>query len=217
MTQTFDRDFWDRHWEQRPAGSSMATAPANPYVARETDGLTPGTALDAGCGGGAEAILLASRGWRVTAADISSRALAGARERAGASGVGADVRWVEADLSSWQPGTRFDLVMTNYAHPAMPQLDFYARIAEWVAPGGSLLIVGHVHGGEAGHGAHGHSAHGHQPPEEASATAAGIVGRLDPEVWEIVTAEEVGRMVETGGGRSVSLRDVVVRANRRAE
>ena len=44
--------------------------------------LTPGTALDAGCGAGAEAIWLAAAGWQVTAADISSQSLARAAERA---------------------------------------------------------------------------------------------------------------------------------------
>ena len=76
MTHGFDKDFWERHWQQGQAGGpgSMGGNPPNPYLARETSGLTPGTALDAGCGGGAEAIWLASHGWHVTAADISSEA-----------------------------------------------------------------------------------------------------------------------------------------------
>jgi hypothetical protein len=48
------------------------------------------------------------------------------------------VHWVEADLSTWQPDARYDLVTTHYAHPAMPQLD-------WDAPAGTLLIVDHLH------------------------------------------------------------------------
>ncbi|MCA2226184.1 class I SAM-dependent methyltransferase [Nonomuraea aurantiaca] len=77
MTYGFDKDFWERHWQQRENGGSgsMSGSPPNPYLARETSHLTPGTALDAGCGGGAEAIWLASQGWHVTAADISSEAL----------------------------------------------------------------------------------------------------------------------------------------------
>jgi hypothetical protein len=51
---------------------------------------------------------------------------------------------VEADLTSWEPGRQFELVATSYAHPAMPQLAFYARISGWVAPAGRLLIVGHL-------------------------------------------------------------------------
>ncbi|MGP4104917.1 class I SAM-dependent methyltransferase [Nonomuraea sp. KM90] len=210
MTYGFDKDFWERHWQQGRAGDtgSMGGNPPNPYLARETGGLAPGTALDAGCGGGAEAIWLASRGWQVTAADISSEALARAAERAAASGAGERLRWVEADLSVWTPGARFDLVMTHYAHPAMPQLEFYDRIAGWVAPGGTLLVVGHLH-------AHGSTGHGHHPPAEASATAASITARLDGTEWEIVTAEEHVRTLTGHGGRAAPLHDVVVRATRR--
>ncbi|WP_443056385.1 class I SAM-dependent methyltransferase [Streptomyces sp. MUM 178J] len=72
-THGFDRDYWERHWQQGRAGGpgSLGGNPPNPYLAHETAGLAPGTALDAGCGSGAEAIWLASRGWHVTAADIS--------------------------------------------------------------------------------------------------------------------------------------------------
>ena len=46
-------------------------------------GLTPGRALNAGCGEGADAIWLAGHGWQVTAVDISAVALArGAAQRA---------------------------------------------------------------------------------------------------------------------------------------
>jgi SAM-dependent methyltransferase len=228
MTHGFDKDYWERHWQQGRAGGpgSMGGNPPNPYLARETSGLTPGTALDAGCGAGAEAIWLASHGWHVTAADISSEALAraaeraatsgareravtsGASERAVTSGASERLRWVEADLSVWSPGGRFDLVMTHYAHPAMPQLEFYDRIAGWVAPGGTLLIVGHLD-------TPGSTGHGHHPPAEASVTSAAITARMDGMEWEIVTAEEHVRALAGHGDGAVPLHDVVVRATRR--
>jgi SAM-dependent methyltransferase len=206
MAHEFDKDYWERHWGD--GAGSMSAAPPNPYLADEVGDLVPGTALDAGCGAGAEAIWLASRGWQVTAADISAAALARAAERATASGVAGRLRWVEADLGTWRPDTRFDLVTTHYAHPAMPQLEFYDRIADWVAPGGTLLIVGHRH--DAGHG-HGHG----QPPAEASATAAAVTARLAETTWEVVTAQEKHRVLAGHGGAERTLHDVVVRATRR--
>ncbi len=216
MTHGFDRQYWERHW-QEGAGSrgSVGAGPPNPYLVREIGGLGPGTALDAGCGAGAEAIWLASRGWQVTAVDISSVALARAAELATTSGAAERVQWAEADLSVWRPGRRFDLVTTHYAHPAMPQLAFYERIAGWVAPGGTLLIVGHLNadGDTGGHTDDG--GHGQHPPAEASATAAAVIARLDATAWQVVVAEECRRTVIVPGGGRIALQDVVVRATRR--
>lgn len=206
MTHSFDQDYWDHHWQDdRPdAPAAMTTNPPHPHLAQEIAGLTPGTALDAGCGAGAEAIWLAAHGWEVTGADIAEQALARAAERVAPSDTAHRVRWVRADLSTWEPGTTYDLVTTFYAHPAMPQLDFYDRIAGWVAPGGTLLVVGHSHAHGHGHGlGHGHGQGAVDgPPPEAVVTAAGVTARLDPAEWQVVTANESGQ-------------DVVVRATRR--
>ena len=97
---------------------------------------------------------------------------------------------------------------THYAHPAMPPPAFYDRIAGWVTPGGTLLIVGHRHNAAtSGHG------HGHNPSEEASVTAAGIVATHATR-WDIVTADEPIRTLTDRAGRTVRLDDVVVRATR---
>jgi SAM-dependent methyltransferase len=209
MAPDFDQGYWDDHWQQRDEHATAAHAlPPNPHLQREVGDLVPGTALEAGCGEGAEAIWLARSGWRVTAADIAEQPLARAAERAAAQGLAEDqVRWIRADLGSWEPDRRFDLVTTHYAHPSMPQLEFYDRLAGWVAPGGTLLVVGHLHGD------HGHDG---EPPAEASVTARSITDRFDASAWEVVTAEEPVRTVDVPGGRQVTLRDVVVRAVRRA-
>jgi SAM-dependent methyltransferase len=211
LTHEFDKDYWEQHWQQahrnRPAAMDGSTP--HPYLARETSSLVPGTALDAGCGTGAEAIWLASHGWRVTAADIAPEVLARAAERATNSGLSERVQWVEADLTVWEPAMLFDLVTTNYAHPAMPQLAFYERVSAWVAPGGTLLIVGHLHTSGA-------MGHGHHPPAEASVTLTDITAGLNNTRWEIITAEEHLRTVTGPGGRAIPLHDVVVRAKRRS-
>ncbi|HET6293550.1 MAG TPA: class I SAM-dependent methyltransferase [Kribbella sp.] len=208
MTHEFDKDYWEQRWRQGGSGvpAAMERNPPNPYLVRGTSGLTPGTALDAGCGAGAEAIWLATQGWLVTAADISADALDRARRRATISGVSEQVRWIEADLTVWSPDTQFDLVTTHYAHPAMAQLDFYDRISAWVAPGGTLLIVGHSSAG------HGH----HHSPAEASVTVADISAVLDDACWETVSAEEQLRTLPGPAGKTADLRDVVVQATRRS-
>ena len=209
MTHSFDKDYWERHWEQAhdAAPEDAGSSAPNPHLVRAASGLEPGTALDAGCGTGVEATWLAAHGWLVTGTDISGAALAQASERADRQSVSGRVTWVEADLTSWEPGRRFGLVTTNYAHPAMPQLAFYERISEWVAPGGTLLIIGHLQRAAT-------AGHGHHPPAEASATLADITRSLDSPVWSIESAEEITRTLRGADGRAFPLHDVVVQATR---
>lgn len=218
MTRVFDKDYWESHWQQtNEQGTGQEVAP-NPYLAREISSLAPGTALDAGCGEGAEAIWLATEGWQVTAADISAEALSRASERATQRCTTPErVQWVEADLSVWEPGKQFDLVTTHYAHPAVLQLAFYQRISGWVAPGGTLLIVGHLHSSETpGHGQHQEQQdRGRNLRAEVSVTAASITAGLDAARWDIATADEPIRTLTDRAGRTVQLDDVVVRATRR--
>ena len=222
MEHTFDHEYWDRIW-QGDRVTAMGTSQVNPHLIREIADLAPGTALDAGCGAGAEAIWLATHGWKVTGADIAAAALDRAAGRAADAGVADQVQWVQADLSIWEPDAQYDLVTTQYAHPAMPQLDFYDRTASWVAPGGTLLIVGHLDhaagGGDHQHGGdHGprRGRHFDGPPASSSTTAANITARLDPADWEVVTAEESSRTMSGPEGRETTVHDVVVRATRRS-
>lgn len=207
MEHAFDQSYWDEVWKGG-GGAAMGTSPANPHLIKEAAGLVPGTALDAGCGAGAEAIWLAQQGWTVTGVDVTEAALALAASRATTAGVADRIRWIQADVSLWAPETRYDLVATHYAHPAMPQLDFYDRIASWVSPGGTLFIVGHLHHHGRGHGDPGHEA---GPPSAASVTAADIIARLDPATWKVDTVEKSRRTMHGS-----EIHDVVVRATRRS-
>lgn len=134
MCHNFDRNYWETHWQDAPDPSSRLDAvAANPHIARETIGLTSGTALDAGCGTGAESVWLASHGWRVTDVDISASALSRAASRAAASAMREAVTWIEADLTTWEPDAGFDLVTTNYVISAlearpMPPHDRHPRL-----------------------------------------------------------------------------------------
>ena len=206
IAQEFSKEYWEGQW--RPdAPSRNRRLPVNPYLSDETAHLPVGTVLDAGCGTGTEALWLAEKGWDVTAADISATALAEARARAAAAGEGERVDWVETDLSQWEPARTWDLVITNYAHAQIGQLPFYRRIASWVAPGGTLLIVGHLHGH------HRDDQHGHDHPEGATATLEGITNLFGAPQWRIDSAYEHTRTVRPGAS-PVQLRDVIVRVRR---
>jgi SAM-dependent methyltransferase len=199
----FDKAYWEDHWAPAIAGGTDRGLPVNPYLPAETRDLPAGTALDAGCGTGAEALWLADHGWRVTGADISTAALAAAADRAAEAGRAGRVEWVDADLTTWEPGRTWDLVITSYAHPHTGQMAFYERIASWVSPSGTLLIVGHLHGP---HGGSGH-------PDTATATQAGITGLFDNPGWQVDASYVATRTVQAGG-QAVHLYDVVVRAHR---
>lgn len=82
----------------------------NPRLAEQVRDLTPGHALDLGCGLGGDAIWLAQQGWRVSAVDVAPSALARARELAIDAG-GADrisfiptelLNGLGLDLGQWQ-------------------------------------------------------------------------------------------------------------------
>ncbi len=134
------RERWDeRHAGQEPIESSEP----DPTLLGEVGALAPGRAIDLGAGDGRNAVWLASRGWDVTAVDFSQVALDRGRARAAASGV--QVEWELADLLEWTPGARsYDLVTLFFIHlPREERRGVYARAAAAVAPGGTLLVVGH--------------------------------------------------------------------------
>ena len=102
---------------------------------------------------GSEAVLraaqaaLETRGWRVTAVDFSATALAYGQSRA--TILGADsaerVTWVEGDLAVWAPEAGvYDLVTSLYVHVSGSVEEMVARLASGVAPGGTMLLVGHL-------------------------------------------------------------------------
>lgn len=207
-SRDFDKDFWQRLWSGtvRDKADVVARRPPNAHLVAEAASLPPGRALDAGCGHGADTLWLATRGWRVTAVDFSPAALTYGQamaERAGAD-VAARIDWVEADLATWsaEPG-RYDLVVCLYVHVTTSVEEMVRSMANGVAPGGSLLLAGH------------------RPidPATGTATAAadqvqvsveGATAALDPDVWELLVAEE---RVRPAAGTGV---DAVIHARRRA-
>jgi SAM-dependent methyltransferase len=215
MTEEFDEAYWEeRYGDHSHAASHADPRPRtghpdpSPHLVAETAGLPPGRALDAGCGEGAEAHWLAARGWRVTAVDIAEAALRRAREHADGTGSAARIEWVRADLTAWTPpASGFDLVTTHYVHTPAPPEELFARLATAVAPGGTLLLVGH-------HPSDPHAEHV-AARSAASFTPEQAVAVLGAAEWETVVAETRTRTAARPDGRGLPLHDTVVRAHRR--
>jgi len=134
-------------WEERYSGEQLVwSGNPNAQLVAEVSGLTPGTALDVGCGEGGDVIWLAQRGWRVTGADFSANGLARAARHAEEAGVADRTDWWQVDARTFEAGGRsFDLVTTHFLHPPDGGMTEVAgRLSEAVAPGGHLLIVGHA-------------------------------------------------------------------------
>jgi hypothetical protein len=118
--------------------------------------------------------------------------------------VAARIEWIEADLGTWAPPPgRYDLVACLYVHVAGSVPGMVRRLAAGVAPGGTLLLVGH---------------RPVDPATGAPTPAAGqmqisvdtAVAALDPSRWDILVAEDRPR---AAAGTGV---DAVVRATANA-
>ncbi|WP_017594187.1 class I SAM-dependent methyltransferase [Nocardiopsis potens] len=213
MTEEFSAEYWEERYSGHGHGHGHGHGGRpNPQLVAEASGLEPGTALDAGCGEGAEALWLAGQGWRVTAVDIAAAALDRARKRAEEHGPGTAGRidWVQADLTGWEPEAgRYDLVCTHYVHPAgAGERDaLFRRLADAVAPGGTLVIVGH-------HPSDRHSAE-HTSAPDVHFTAEEAAAGLDPDRWEVAVAESRTRRASAPDGSEITFSDTVLRARRR--
>ena len=130
---------WDERYRAAP---SVWTPEPNAPLVEFAAGLTPGRALDIGAGEGRNAVWLATRGWSVTAIDLSAVGLERAAERAAAQ----DVR-LECVVGDWHDhpfgAAAFELVVVSYMHPAPRDRGWlFRRAREALVPGGHLFTVG---------------------------------------------------------------------------
>lgn len=199
-------------WERRYAGSgsdAVWSGHANQAMVYAVSELTPGNALDLGCGEGGDAIWLAQRGWSVTGIDISPTAIERASAAALDLGLGPRrCQFVADDLAQWRTDETFDLVTSSFMHSPVEfdRGEILRKAAGRVRPGGHLLVV----------------SHGTTPPWSAAARhrphaaedpMSGLV--LDPDLWTTVLDERHPRHVAGPDGQQAIIDDVILLFQRR--
>ena len=202
-----DEDFWDDRYRE---SDRIWSGNANAVLVREVQGLTPGRALDLGCGEGADAVWLARHGWRVTGTDISGVALGRAAEHAAEAGVTDRVEWQRHDFTESFPEGEFDLVSACFLHNygEFPRPRVLRTTAAAVAPGGILLVVGHAGGPSWAPDGH-HCGIALPTPQE-------VLEQLElPEGgWEVLLAEEHVQAMKAPDGSAGTRPDNVVKVRR---
>ena len=207
----FTQEFWD----ERYAGSTRVwSGKPNQRLVEQVAGLTPGRALDVGCGEGADVVWLAKQGWDVTGVDVSQVALDRAAQHAADEGVADRTGWLRVDLVGGGtevaplPGG-MDLVTSHYMHTPQDVFEAtYAAMAAAVRPGGTLLVVGH-------HPTDAHTGLRNERLTHLLFTQQRVVEALDLADWDVQVAEAQPRQATGHDGEPVTVTDTVVRAVRR--
>jgi SAM-dependent methyltransferase len=199
-----DATYWDTRYADN---ATVWSGNANAALVAEVGDLTPGTALDLGCGEGGDAIWLAARGWSVTATDISAVALAKAADHAAGAGVTVDFQ--QHDLGASFPAGRYDLVSAQFLYPRgdVPREQILRRAVAAVAPGGILLIESHQ---DFGPFAEQHRSHGDisfPAPEDLLASL-----QLPPGQWQVLRCAEHDRIQNGPDGVPAHRTDSTIKA-----
>jgi SAM-dependent methyltransferase len=207
LTEMHTEEFWNERYR---SADRLWSGNPNPHLVTTVTDLAPATALDVGCGEGADAIWLATHGWQVTAVDVSTVALSRAAEHAAAAGtaVADRITWRPTDILTWDPApARFDLVAAHFIHvPQAAREPVHRRLAAAVRPGGTLLVVGH-------HPSDLDTTIGRPHLPDLMFTAEQIAAVLHPADWRIDASAPERETVDPEG-RSIHIRDAVLRAVR---
>jgi len=209
---TADNRTAEEYWNERYSESERIwSGKPNVELVGEVADLKPGSALDLGCGEGADAIWLAQQGWQVTGVDISPVALERAAQHAEEAGVAEQIDWQRHELGKTFPAGTFDLVSAQFLHSTvvLPREEILRQATEAVAPGGILLVEGHLGFPDMDK----HADH----PEVHFPTPAEVISdlKLEDGRWEILVSREHGRE-QVIDGKPLKRRDCTVKARRLA-
>jgi SAM-dependent methyltransferase len=129
---------WDDRYGEE--GYAYGKGP-NDFIRDQAHAFTPGARiLCLASGEGRNAVYLATRGYRVTAVDLSVVGLEKTRLLASENGV--EVHTIHADLASFDLGEAiWDGVTSVFAHvPPAVRSALHARVVRGLKPGGILLL-----------------------------------------------------------------------------
>src|SRR4051794_25215702 len=133
---------WDASYRDGPAPWEFG-GPQPAVVQLVSEGAFRGAVLDAGCGSGDNALLIASSGVRVVGFDVAGTALARAREKVAEHGV--DAEFVAADaLQLDQMGRRFDTILDSglfHTFDAGERSQYVVSLASVARSGATLYVL----------------------------------------------------------------------------
>jgi len=132
----------DKDWARIPWADLTPNPHVAEWLAADAGDRSARTALVVGCGLGDDAEAVAARGYRVVAFDVASTAIEGCRRRYPETRVEYRVADLFDPPSDWAGG--FDLVVevnTLQVLPDARRVQAMGRLADFVAPGGTLLVV----------------------------------------------------------------------------
>ncbi len=130
-------------WDERYAGGKYSSAEPHKLLIALAENLKAGKALDLACGTGRNAILLAEKGFQVTAVDNSAVGIEIAKQRAKEKNLRIDFR--AADLEKGEFAIEecsYDLICDFY----YLQRDLFAAMKKGVNLGGIVISAIHIYG-----------------------------------------------------------------------
>ena len=207
---------WERHYAE---SERVWSGRVNATTAAALEGTPVGSALEIGCGEGADAVWLATQGWTVTATDLSTTAIERARATARDRGLEIDFRALDA--ASELPAGPFDLVVSSFLHSwesDFPRLAILRQGLARVAPGGRLLAVSHAAAPPwtpRTRGADGARGADDRPPLRTPDEELALLA-LDGAEWEIERAEILTRDATGPDGTAAQLQDGILLLRRRS-
>lgn len=143
----FSQRMLENHLSQEHDWASRKLSVIEQQVAWIASRLPAGARiLDLGCGPGFYARLLAERGFSCTGVDFSPASIAWARQQAQTAGLNID--YIQQDVRAYTPSDSFDFIMMTFGElnvfSVADAQTLISRCAQWLVPGGKLLIEIHT-------------------------------------------------------------------------